>query len=118
VKAVGLRFEREGSCPKGKHCDYSHEESGILHFRPDIAARLNVKQGSRARRLAPNSTSKVHSLEAGGDSEEDDQVAFNIISQLLRVTQDTDGWKAFHKPASVALADGRQVDLQVALFDT
>jgi hypothetical protein len=66
----------------------------------------------------PNSTSKIYSMVAEGDSEEEDQAMFNIISQLLRVTQDSDGWRAFHKPARVTLANGRQVDLRVALFDT
>jgi hypothetical protein len=57
-------------------------------------------------------------LEAGGESDEDDQNAFKIISQLLRVTQDTERWKAFHKPALVTFEDGRQVEFHVALFDT
>jgi hypothetical protein len=51
-------------------------------------------------------------MQAVEDSEDGDQASFNLISQLLRVTR---GWRAFHKPARVTLADGRQVDLRVAL---
>jgi hypothetical protein len=76
---------------------------------------LNAKQVGRVetRRLAPNSTSKINSLEAGGESDEDDQNAFNIISQLLRVTQDTGG-----RPFTNLRLSLWKVNLQVALFDT
>jgi hypothetical protein len=86
-RSVCLRYEREGKC------DYSHEDNDILQFRRDIAARLYNRSEARgeSRRLMPNSTSKIHSMVAEDDSEEEDQAKFNIISQLLRVTQDSDG---------------------------
>ena len=116
---------------------YTSRKSSVLVQNKSGDNNNNLRVVSTIGKPGRKKSKKLNIMQEGASGEEsdssvdesdestDDEIAViggsgssYLITELFKISEDTEGWRASHCPATVKLTDGRTITIKVVLFDS